>query len=215
MRDIAAAVLAAGSATRMGRDKALLDLAGEALVRRSVTTVAASGIGEIMVVVNPNNQASIAHTIRDLPVRVVCNARHSHGMGTSIATAAAVMASDSTAAALLLLLVDQPLIDTSMLAVIMDAWDDARPDFVASAYGEVTTTPVLFDRSLLPELRTLDGDAGARAILRSHAANGRILEFPPWRGADIDAADDYAAVWEILQRGARGDPTRTVGVARG
>jgi CTP:molybdopterin cytidylyltransferase MocA len=117
--DIAAAVLAAGGATRMGRDKTLLDLGGEALVRRSVSTAATSGINEIMVVVNPHNQAS----------------------------------SDSTAAGLLLLLVDQPLIDASMLAAIVDAWHDARPAFVASAFGGVTTTPVLFDRSLLPSQR--------------------------------------------------------------
>ena len=88
MADIAAAVLAAGGATRMGRDKALLDLGGEALVRRSVSTVVASGIGEIIVVVNPHNQASIAQAVGDLPVRLVCNAHHSDGMGTSIATAA-------------------------------------------------------------------------------------------------------------------------------
>jgi molybdenum cofactor cytidylyltransferase len=187
----------------MGRDKALLDLGGEALVRRCVSTVATSGIDEISVVVNPHNQASIAHAVRGLPVRVVCNPRHSQGMGTSIATAAAMMACDSIAAGLLLVLVDQPLIDASMLAAIVDAWLDARPDFVASAYGGVTTTPVLFDRSLLPELRALAGDGGARAILQSHAANGRILEFPPWRGRDIDTADDYAAVREILERGAR------------
>ena len=92
------------------------------------------------------------------------------------------MASDPTAAGLLLLLVDQPLIDASMLTAIVKAWHDARPAFVASTYGGVTMTPVLFDRSLLPELRGLAGDAGARAILQSHAANGRVLEFPPWRG---------------------------------
>jgi molybdenum cofactor cytidylyltransferase len=125
-------------------------------------------------------------------------------MGTSIAAAAGVVMSDSNAAGLLLLLVDQPLIDARMLAAIVDAWHDARPDFVASAYAGMTTTPVLFDRSLLPELRALAGDSGARAILQSHAANGRILEFPPWRGRDIDTADDYAAVLEILERGARG-----------
>lgn len=188
----------------MGRDKALIELAGEALVRRSVSTVVASGITEILVVVNPHNQESIAYAVRDLPVRVICNARHSQGMGTSIANAAAVIASDSTAVGLLLVLVDQPLIDASMLGAIVDAWGDARPDFVASAYGGVTTTPVLFDRSLLPELRALDGDAGARAILQSHAANGRVVEFPPWRGRDIDTADDYAAVRQILERAARG-----------
>src|SRR4029434_6400214 len=132
-RDIAAAVLAAGSATRMGRDKALLDLGGEALVRRCVSTSATSGIDEITVVVTPHNQASIARAVRDLPVRIVSNPRHSQGMGTSIATAAAMMASDSIAAGLLLVLVDQPLIDASMLAAIVDAWHDTRPDFVASA----------------------------------------------------------------------------------
>jgi len=199
---ITAAILAAGDAARMGRDKALLELAGEVLVRRTVRTATAAGIGDILVVANPRNLASVTAALGDLPVRVVCNQRHAQGMGTSIATAA-VTASESATAALLLLLVDQPLIDARMLAAIVDTWHASQPAFVASSYAGVTTTPVLFDRSLLAELSRLAGDTGARAVLQSHGASGRVLEFPPWRGRDIDTAGDYAAVREILERESR------------
>src|SRR5262249_17856042 len=67
----------------------------------------------------------------------------------------------------------------------------------------VTTTPVLFDRRLFGELRSLDGDTGARRILQAHAPDGRVVEFPAWRGQDIDSEADYVPARETWKE--RGD----------
>ena len=47
---VAAVVLAAGSSTRMGRNKLLLDLGGETLVRRAVRAAVDAGVDEVVVV---------------------------------------------------------------------------------------------------------------------------------------------------------------------
>ncbi len=204
MPELSAIVLAAGGATRMGRDKALLELGGELLVRRSVNAAAAAGAGEILVVVNPHNHEAITEALRALPVHLVCNEHHAHGIGSSIARGAAAVATNAPGA--LLLQADQPLIDPTMLVALIDTWRNERPAFVASSYAGVTTTPVLFDRRLFAELRTLDGDTGARRVLQHHAANGRVVEFPPWRGQDIDTEEDYIRAREVWEERSRLEP---------
>lgn len=181
----------------MGREKVLLPLAGESLVRRSVRAAGRIGAAEILVLVNPHNQANIELALAGLPCTVVCNSRYAEGIGCSIATAAAAVRADADA--LLLLQADQPLVDAGVLQRIIDAWRAARPPYVAASFGGTTTTPVLFARTLFEELRALGGDTGARTVLCRHA--GSILDFPPWQGRDVDTEGDYEGV-QTLVKGA-------------
>lgn len=62
-------------------------------------------------------------------------------------------------------------------------------------YGGVRGNPVLFARSLFPELARLTGDTGARSLLRAHAAEVvtvPVSDGPPPR--DVDTEADYAAL---------------------
>jgi molybdenum cofactor cytidylyltransferase len=61
---------------------------------------------------------------------------------------------------------------------------------VASAYGEVTGVPALFDRSLFPELLALSGAQGAKAILQRHSDEVQQIAFPDGV-VDIYTAADY------------------------
>ena len=60
--------------------------------------------------------------------------------------------------------------------------------------------PILFDRAVLPELMTLSGDVGARAIVRAHQQRGDIslvdVNSPAPR--DVDTEADYAALLASL-----------------
>ena len=183
------AVLAAGRASRMGRNKLVLDLDGAPLVRRVAEAAAASAPTAPLVVVAPASRTAIETALDGLAVRIVPNPRHLDGMGTSIAAAAAALPAE--APALVLLQGDQPLVDAEMLAEIVAAWAAGGVAWVASSYGGLVTTPVLFDAELLAELRALGGDRGARAVLDRHGGRGRVLDFPAWRGADVDTPEDY------------------------
>jgi molybdenum cofactor cytidylyltransferase len=189
---VSAVILAAGMARRMGREKLLLTIDGEPILRRVVREVVALGLSEILVVANEHNRAAVFAALSDLPVQVVTNERADEGIGTSIALAASSIA--ATSRALLLLQGDQPFVERGMLRTLIAEWRRGSPDFAASSYAGVVSTPVLFARDLFDELRALCGDRGAKSVLERHSKTGRVLDFPRWRGVDVDTPDDYRLV---------------------
>jgi molybdenum cofactor cytidylyltransferase len=191
---ISAVVLAAGLARRMGRDKLMLTLSEEPVIRHVVEEALSVRFFETIVVVNPNNNDAIRKTLADLLVRIVHNERFQEGMASSIV--AGVAAVDSASMGVMLVQGDQPLVDAEILRSLIDAWDGNHPEFVAASFDGVVTTPVLFGRVLLPELKSLSGDVGARSVLKRH--DGRVIGFEGWRGSDVDTDEDYEKVKRIF-----------------
>ena len=105
---VSAVILAAGMARRMGREKLLLTLDGEPLLRRVVREAVALGLSEILVVANEQNRGAVFAALSDLPVQVLTNQRADEGIGTSIALGASSVAAASQA--FLLLQGDQPFV---------------------------------------------------------------------------------------------------------
>ncbi len=191
--NISAVVLAAGLARRMGRDKLLLPLDDKPVIRHVVETVVALGFLETIVVVNPNNSDAIRQALSDLSVRIVRNERFEEGMASSIV--AGVSAVSPASEALMLLQGDQPLVSAEMLREVIDVWVRSKDEFAAASFDNLVTTPVLFSRSVMPELHSLKGDVGARSVLKRH--RGSTVAFPEWRGADLDTDEDYTKVKRI------------------
>ena len=86
---IAAVMLAAGLARRMGRQKLLLQLQGKPVVRWSVEHIV-SHVEDIVIVTGPDDTA-IRQALEDLTVRFVVNPRPQDGQGTSIAAGVAAL----------------------------------------------------------------------------------------------------------------------------
>src|SRR5947208_12504064 len=83
---IAAIVLAAGFARRMGRQKLLLDLRGKPVVRWSVEALLPH-VADI-VVVTGQDDAAVRAALDGLPLRFAVNPRPQAGQGSSIAIGA-------------------------------------------------------------------------------------------------------------------------------
>jgi molybdenum cofactor cytidylyltransferase len=194
--NITVVILAAGRASRMGREKLLLTLGGQPIIRHVVETVRAAGFRDIVVVANPLNEVSIGQVLADLEVRVVGNPSFEQGLASSIAAGVASVSAD--AISLLLVQGDQPLVNAEMLKLLVAEWHENKGDFVAASYNDVVTTPVLFGRSLFKEMAALQGDVGARSVLRNHP--GRFVSFPAWLGADLDTEEDYHRVQQLWQQ---------------
>ena len=60
--------------------------------------------------------------------------------------------------------------------------------------------PVLFDRRVFPELAGLEGDTGARPVVRAYHDSGELLVVPVAGHAppDVDTEADYAALIAAL-----------------
>lgn len=190
---IAGIVLAAGRSSRLGRPKQLLPLDGEPLIRQTIRRILASSLDELMVVVGHEAEA-VTTALSDLPVRIVFNPNAARGQSTSVLAGLDALSANVEAA--LVLLGDQPGIDPVVIDTLIAAWRESKAPIVAPRYIGGIGNPVLFDRRIFPELATLQGDAGARAVVRAHHEAGDLLLVPIDAPAppDIDTEEDYAAL---------------------
>ena len=189
---IAAIVLAAGFARRMGRQKLLLDLNGKPVVRWSVDGVLPHV--HDCVVVTGQDDATVRATLAGLSVRFAVNPRPQDGQGSSIAVGAAALA--PTTAAALIVLGDQPLTPPAVIPALLGAQRSSGKPIVAPSYRGVRGTPVLFAASVFPELRALGGDAGARSVLLARPERVEVVEFDAAMPGDVDTPQDFARLHE-------------------
>jgi molybdenum cofactor cytidylyltransferase len=112
------------------------------------------------------------------------------GQSTSLRAGIAALPADAAAA--LVLLADQPFVTAAIIARIVAEWRAYGSAIVAPAYAGQRGNPVLFDRTVFPELLAVAGDRGARAILAADPARIHFVHFDDPRPlADIDTAEDY------------------------
>ncbi len=181
-----AVVLAAGGSRRLGRPKQLVELAGEPLVRHCVRRALAAAVQGAIVVVGAQAEAVLA-ALRDLPVRIVINARWDEGMSTSIQAGVEALADD--AQGVLIVLADQPFVPVEHLQALVSAWRAQPRAIVATAYDDGEGVPAIFPRSRFEDLRALHGDTGARRVLRARAAEVIGIACPQ-AAIDIDTEAD-------------------------
>ena len=101
------------------------------------------------------------------------------------------------AAGVLIALADMPLVTAAHVLRLFDA---ARDDHtvVASSSGRNPMPPALFGAGMFDVLLALDGDRGARDLVRS----GRHVAVPPAELTDVDTPEDLERL-RILARPAR------------
>ena len=185
---IAAIVLAAGFARRMGRQKLLLDLRGKPVVRWSVEAILPH-VGDTVVVTGQDDEA-VRAALAGLAVRFAVNPRPQAGQGSSIAVGAAALKPWTAAA--LVALGDQPRLPEGLIARLLAERERSGKAIVAPVYRGTQGTPVLFSAEVFDELRALAGDAGARAVVQARPGRVARVEVDAPMPPDVDTPEDYA-----------------------
>jgi molybdenum cofactor cytidylyltransferase len=185
---IAAIVLAAGFARRMGRQKLLLELRGKPVVRWSVEAILPY-VGDTVVVTGQDDGALRA-ALNGLAVRFAVNPRPQGGQGSSIAIGAAALKPWTAAA--LVALGDQPRLPDGLIARLLAERERSGKAIAAPVYRGTQGTPVLFSAEVFAELRALDGDAGARAVVLARPDRVAPVEIDAPMPPDVDTPEDYA-----------------------
>jgi len=188
-------VLAAGTSSRMGgRNKLLLEVGGEPLVRRAVGAALEGGLDPVVVVVG-HEAGRVREALAGLGCRVVDNPDYERGMTTSLRAGVAALPEGTPAA--VMILADMPRVTAGMLAELAAAHAAAepsgRPPVVLSEYGGVLAPPTLFDRALLPELLALPDDRCPRSVVKRHRDAAAVLRWPAAALADLDRPEDLPA----------------------
>jgi molybdenum cofactor cytidylyltransferase len=190
---VAAVVLAAGSSTRMGRNKLLLDLGGETVVRRAVQAAVEARLAPVIVVLG-HEAERVRAELGGLPCVPVVNPDHVRGVGTSLQAGVRRAAAEAGAGAMILILADMPFVTAAMLTTLVERYRATGAPLVVSRYGEVQAPPNLFDRSLFSELLSTDDERCAKRVVRGHENEAVVVPWPVEDLRDIDVAEDYERV---------------------
>lgn len=209
---LAGIVLAAGESTRFGKPKQLLDWKGKPFVRQVAETALRAGLWPVIVVTGAEAEA-VEKAVNDLDVKIVRNENWQSGQASSIVagiqaiTPSALSGTSSKSkgsgggwegvGGCFFLLADQPQIGTGVIQALKEVHAQRLPSILAPlVLEERRANPVLFDRVTFPDLLSLRGDVGGRAIFGKYK-----VEYLPWHDdallLDVDTPEDYERLKQL------------------
>jgi molybdenum cofactor cytidylyltransferase len=188
MRDgrVAGVVLAAGSSSRLGSNKLLIDFGGETIVRRAARRALEAGLAPVIVVLGFEADR-VAEALQGLDVIPVVNPDHAGGMHGSLQAGIGRVPADCEGA--VVILADMPLVTSAMSAGLVARFRSGLESLVISLYGDVQAPPTLYARALFPALGAA-GEGGGRQVIREHLDGAAALQWPPALLSDLDRPED-------------------------
>jgi molybdenum cofactor cytidylyltransferase len=187
--DIACVLLAAGGSRRLGLPKQLVRYRARPLLLHAAMAARSALPRAPLIVVVGLEALRLRLSLRRTrcAARVVANPRWDRGLATSLN--AGLAAAPRSARAALVLLVDQPHVGAAQLKRLLAAWR-RRPGVPAAAfYCGRSGVPAVLPRRRWRELKSLEGDQGARALLRG--TDVTLVDMPE-AAVDIDTPADLA-----------------------
>jgi CTP:molybdopterin cytidylyltransferase MocA len=188
-RRIACIVLAAGGSRRLGFPKQLLRRRARSLLAHALAAARAALPHSPLVVVLGAAAPRLRLVVRRaVPSAVVVyNARWADGLASSLH--AGLAAVPAPTASILVTLADQPDVDQRALLRLLKAWRRRPGTAAAALYANRPGVPAVLPRRYWRAIRELDGDAGARALLRGTEITTVNM---PEAELDIDTRADVA-----------------------
>ncbi len=183
-------ILSAGSSSRLGFPKALVILDNFTLIETTVKNCLQVPDVDVYIVTGCHHKEIIPFLNDEL--QVIYNPDWASGMGKSISVAVEKI-KDSGYEYVIITVVDQPKISALHLNDLVKTFYQGEKGIITSCYKGVTGPPVLFDKRYYPDLIELDGDQGAKPIVRKYNTDVERLEFDGGH-IDIDTLDDLKSI---------------------
>lgn len=173
-------ILAAGSGSRMGKPKAIVEISGQRLIDRAIANFHAAGIAEVYVV--------LGAWVGELPgVHVIINPDWAHGMGSSLRAGLTHLLTHPEISDVVVSLVDLPGMTPAALAALANS----PAELAMGSYAGKSGHPVKFARSHWPAImESATGDQGARAYLKGRDDIEMIALDGLASDGDLDTPED-------------------------
>jgi CTP:molybdopterin cytidylyltransferase MocA len=184
----AAVILAAGSSSRLGRPKQSQLLGGETLVERAMRLAQEARLSPVIVVLRPDGD--LGHSLQERGALIALNDRPEEGVASSIRLGVNV-AGMLKASGVVLMTCDQVMLLAEHLRAL-----SAQPERITgSAYAGKVGIPAYFPAAAFPELLRLQGDTGARELLRD-AASVPAEDL----ALDVDTQQDFDRARSLIEQ---------------
>ncbi|EJC85041.1 uncharacterized MobA-like protein [Rhizobium leguminosarum bv. trifolii WSM2297] len=199
---VAIVILAAGKASRMGKDgkhKLLAEFDGVPLVRRCALTALGSDAA-CVIVVTGHRRSEIEGSLDGLPLTLVDNPDYADGMASSLRAGLSSKRADG-ADGILVMLADMPGISTAHLNALISTFRNAGGEAIVRAVSRGKPgNPVVLPRSLDHAVLRLEGDVGARDIIRASGMPVLDVDVGDAAHLDVDTPDDILAAGGVVKR---------------
>ena len=191
MLRVAGVILAAGASRRMGKNKMLLQLEGESLIRRAARRALAAGLSPVVVVIGHEGDR-LRTELKDPSVVFAVSPDFTGPTSGSLHQGLNALGPDVEAA--VVMLGDMVRVSAETLAMLVAAARGTDAPLVVSRYGDVTAPPLLFRRALFPELLAWTGEGCGKTVVKAHSHEAMYVDRPVALLADVDTPEDFAAV---------------------
>lgn len=182
-------LLAAGASSRMGQPKMFLPYQGKTLLQHTVE--AAAGISHPVFVVAGEHYTAMRASLAAFPVQLIHHEQWQQGIGSSIAAGiGGILRAGFAPDAVIITVCDQPFLHTALLQEMIMVQALSGKGMVACAYSDTLGTPVLFGKGYLAALQDLNGQQGAKRLLKQFPQDVATVLFPEG-SIDIDTPEDY------------------------
>ena len=171
---LAAVILSAGASSRMGRPKALLPYREGTFLEHLIEVTRHEQIGVTRVVLGAGGE-EIQTAAKLDPAMVAFNPDWENGQLSSIQAGLRSIQGIVTDG-IVLCPVDHPLVSARLVSDLIDKFYESKKAIVLPTFNARRGHPVIFARSLYPELLNAPAEKGARAVVWAHAAD--VLEVP-------------------------------------
>jgi len=181
-------ILAAGSSSRMGELKQLMTYKNKTFLQHIVGEAILANLKPVICVTGYKSDL-IKESLSDLDVSIVYNTQWPEGMGSGISVGIKqVMLSDVDS--VILAVSDQPYVSSELFGTMMEMKEQSGKGIVACSYAGTLGTPVLFGRNYFDWLKSLNGNQGAKNIVKLNLPDVCPVEFEKG-SVDIDTKQDY------------------------
>ena len=199
-KQTAGIILAGGRSTRLGRPKQLLKLRGKYLLEYVLSAALESELNHVVLVLGHDHQnilQALGTCTAHQGFQVVINHRYLEGQSRSLQ--AGLLRIRQMFSSVMFLLGDQPLLDSNTIDHMLDRFRYSGQDICVPVCKGKRGNPTIFNRVLYDQLLAIEGDIGARNIIRANPERVLYLEMnDPLCFFDIDSQKDLTNLQLLL-----------------
>ena len=188
--NVGVVVLAAGSSSRLGQPKQLIKYKGKPLLQNILDHSQVLSFASKVLILGAHAE-EIKKKINTGEFKVFINEQWEEGIASSIRKGVrSSMEINPDLENILFLLSDQPFVTSALMQELLDTHKKEGKTITGCRYEKTMGVPAIFNRQMFQELCHLNGDRGAKVLIKKYPGKVATVSFD-LGSVDVDEPDDY------------------------